>query len=191
VKTTGFALAAAVLAAAALGPAGGATQVYTSGVTPLLDAAGGKTIGSVGPGVALTVEGQSGSATHVAIQGLAVAGTPATIYGSAVQKNVAVSGFSGHAVTGSAQKVGAATYVATTVDGWVATAATVADVQTVWKAAGALYQQKCGSCHDLPLPNTYAASQWPGVVKSQADNAGLLPNETALITAYLQAQSGH
>ena len=52
-------------------------QQYTSAVTSLLDAAAGKSIGSVAPGAALEVEGTSGSATHVALHGWFAAGSTA------------------------------------------------------------------------------------------------------------------
>jgi hypothetical protein len=157
-------------------------QQYTSAVTSLLDAAAGKSIGSVAPGAALEVEGTSGSATHVALHGWFAAGSTAIVYSAPDKHIVALSGFTGHGTAGAAQAV--------TIDGWVATNALVADVQTVWKTASALYAQKCGQCHALQPVTSYSANQWPAIMKTQADNAGLDPGQTALITTYLQVQSG-
>ena len=160
-----------------------ATQRYTSGVTPLLDAAAGKSIGSLGPAAALDIVAQSGNATHVALHGWSAPGSTAVVYSSPDKRIVALSGFTGHAVAGASQAV--------TIDGWVATSALVDDVQTVWKTASALYAQKCGQCHALQPVNSYSANQWPAIMKTQADNAGLDPGQTALLTTYLQVQSGH
>jgi hypothetical protein len=149
-----FAFAAVPPAAPAAG------QRYAAAVTPLLDGAAGKPIGSIAPGAALDVAEQSGSATHVTLHG-----------------------FTGKAAAGAAQAV--------SVDGWVPTSALVDDLQTVWKSASALYAQKCSQCHALPPVNSYSANQWPAIMKTQADNAGLDPGQAALITTYLQVQSGH
>jgi trimethylamine-N-oxide reductase cytochrome c-type subunit TorC len=165
--------------AGALVPALGAgTQKYAAAITPLLDAAAGKTIGSVGPGTALTVVAQSGSSTHVTLQGVAAPG--GFVYVSADKHIVELSGFAGKETSG-----------AVTVDGWVATNALVDDVQALWKSTADLYAQKCGQCHALQPVNSYSANQWPAIMKTQADNAGLDPGQTALITAYLQVESGH
>jgi hypothetical protein len=162
---------------------GAAAQRYTGGVTPLLDAAAGKAIGSLGPGAALDIVGQSGNATHVTLHGWFAAGSTAIVYSAPDKHIVALSGFTGHATTGAAQAV--------SIDGWVATNALVDDVQTVWKSAAALYAQKCGQCHALQPVNSYSANQWPAIMKTQADNAGLDPGQAALVTTYLQVQSGH
>lgn len=183
---------AAVLAGALLHASvgGAATQRFATGVTPLLDAANGKTIGSVGPGAALTVVADSGGATHVTVTGFAAQSTPATVYAYTDRHIVVLSGFTGKAVNGATQSVGGTPYVAVTIDGWVASNTLAPDAATVWKAASALYQQKCSTCHSLRPPTDYTANQWPALMKAQADNAGLDPGQTALITAYLQTQSG-
>lgn len=165
------------------GPVLGApAQQYTSAVTPLLDAAAGKSIGSLAPGAALDVVGTSGGATHITLHGWFAAGSTAIVYSAPDKHIVALSGFAGHGTVGAAQAV--------TIDGWVATNALVADAQTVWKTAAALYAQKCGQCHALQPATSYSANQWPAIMKTQADNAGLDPGQTALITTYLQVQSG-
>lgn len=176
-------IAVLALAASALlndAPAGSAgTQRYTNAVTPLLDGAGGKPIGSVAPLAAVTVVSQSGSATHVTIAGFAAANAPGSVFAFADRRIVEVSGFTGKTAPG-----------AVTVDGWVATSALAADQATVMKAASDLYNQKCSTCHSLRPAGDYTANQWPAIMKTQADNAGLDPGQAALITTYLQIQSG-
>lgn len=180
----------AAVAAMLLPVRGAGTQQYTNAVTPLLDAAAGKSIGSVGPGAALDIVGQSGGMTHVTLHGWSAQGSSAIVFTSPDKHIVELSGFTGHGTNGASQAVSGTTYNAVTIDGWVASNALVDDVQTVWKAASALYAQKCGSCHALQPANSYSANQWPGVMKTQSGNAGLDPGQTALITTYLQVQSG-
>lgn len=164
-------------------------QRYTNAVTPLLDAAGGKPIGSLQPGAALDAIGQSGAATHVKVQGWSVQGASAAVLAAPNRRIVLLSGYTGHGAPGASQTVNGAVYQEVTIDGWVATDALVDDVQIVWKSAADLYAQKCGTCHALPAVSALGVGQWPAIMKTQAVNAGLDANETALLTAYLQTNT--
>ena len=175
-------------AATALQAANG--QRYANAVTPLFEAPGGKAIGSLQPGAALDVISQSGTATQVAVHGWsAQQGANGVVFATPDRHIVLLSGFTGQSRPGASQSTGGAVYQAVTINGWAVTSALVDDVQTVWKTAGDLYAQKCGSCHELPAANSLSLNQWPAIMKTQAPNAGLNPDETALLTAYLQANS--
>jgi trimethylamine-N-oxide reductase cytochrome c-type subunit TorC len=176
----GFALAAPVLAGAGEG------QRYTSAIAPLLDAAGGKSIGSLQPGIAVDALGQSGTATHIAVHGWSAQGTNAVVFAAPMRRIVLVSGYNGSGQGGATQTVNGTVYQEVTVDGWVTTAALADNIQTVWSRASALYADKCGGCHELPDINSLSVNQWPAIMKTQAVNAGLDANESALLTAYLQ-----
>jgi hypothetical protein len=165
-------------------------QQFVNAATPLLDASG-KTIGTLGPGTAVDVTGQSGATTQVTVHGYALRGANAVVFLSPAKQIVEVSGFSGQATAGAVQTVGGKAYTALSVSGSAATNTLVADVQTVWTAAAALYSDKCSACHAVQAAKTYSANEWPGFMKTHAPNAGLDPGQTALITAYLQTQSGH
>lgn len=186
-----FAAAALMLAAAGSVFAQSApAQRYANALTPLLDAAGGKKIGNVAPGAAVTVEGTSGGSTHVTIKGFSPQSSAATVFTSADKHIIEISGFSGHATAGASQSSGGTAYTAVTVDGWVATSALADNLQSVLSAGAALFSAKCGSCHALPKTGDYNANQWPGIMKTQSDNAALDDAQAALITTYLQIQSG-
>jgi Dihaem cytochrome c len=161
-------------------------QLYASAVTPLLDAVGGKSIGALQPGAALAVLGQSGTAMHVAVHGWVAQGANAVVLAAPDRQIVLITGYAGPAKSGASQTVAGTAYAEVTIDGWAATSALVDNVETVWKTASDLFAQKCGSCHALPDPNSLSVNQWPAIMKTQASNAGLDPNETALLTAYLQ-----
>ncbi len=125
-------------------------QRYTNAVAPLLDAAGGKPVGALQPGVAVDVLGQSGAATHVAVHGWSAQGASAVVMAAPNRHIVLINGYTGHAAPGTSQTVNGTAYQAVTVDGWAASNALVDDVQTVWKSAADLYAQKCAACHALP-----------------------------------------
>lgn len=180
----GIAVQAASVAAVAADAA--ETQRYTDAVTPLLDAAGGKPIGSLQPGIAVEALGQSGAATHITVHGWSAQGANAAVFAAPTRRIVLVSGYSGPAQGATSQTVNGAVYQEVTVDGWVTAAALVDDVQVVWKRAAALFADKCGGCHALPDINSIGVNQWPAIMKTQAANAGLDANENALLTTYLQ-----
>ena len=191
IACTTFLIASLCGGAGSVSAQGGGAQRYTKAVTPLLDAAGGKAIGSLGPGATLDVLGQSGGATQVAVHGWSAQGADGTVFVAPDRHIVELSGFTGHVVASTSQTVAGTVYNAVTVDGWVPDDALVADVRDVWKSADGLYAHSCGSCHALPAPSSYSANQWPAIMKTQAPNAALEPNDAALITTYLQNQSGH
>jgi hypothetical protein len=51
--------------------------------------------------------------------------------------------------------------------------------------AETLYQEKCGRCHAPYAPESYAAEEWPGIVRSMRAQAALTSEEEQLLTAYL------
>lgn len=188
-KVSGLVAVIGVLAAVMQGASGlhaAGAQRYANTVTPLLDAADGKTIGELQPGAPVQVIAQSGGSTHITLQGWASQGASATLFAAPDRRVNILDGFTGRAKPGSSQTLVGKTYQQFTIDGWVATSALVGDVATVWKSASDLFAQKCGSCHALPAADSLSADQWPAIMKTQKVNAGLDANETALLTAYLQ-----
>jgi hypothetical protein len=166
----------------------GGTQ-FASALTPLLDSANGNAIGTVNPGTGVNVAEQSGALTHVTLQGWSTPKKAGSIYVAPDRQIVELSGFKGHATPGSSQTAGGATYTAVTVDGWIATSALVDNMQPIWTAAAALYAQKCGTCHAAMDPSSNSVNDWPDLVQTWAPSANLDATQTALLTAYLQAQS--
>lgn len=194
-KMPGIVVAIGVLAAGMLDARGvlraAGAQRYANALTPLLDAAGGKTVGELHPGAAVQVIGQSGTATHVAVQGWSAKGANGLLVATPDRHITLLDEYAGPAKPGSSQTVDGKVYQQVTIDGWVATSALVDDVQTVWKSASDLFAQKCGSCHALPAADSLSADQWPAIMKTQKVNAALDANETALLTAYLQTNGKH
>lgn len=53
------------------------------------------------------------------------------------------------------------------------------------QAGEALYEQKCGRCHDLIEPGAYGADEWPGQVRAMKAHANLTESQYAAIVEYL------
>lgn len=160
-------------------------QLFPKALTPLLNGAAGKPIGSLAPGAALTVLGTSGTATHVTFKGWLANGY---VYAAPDKRIILMRKFIGHG-SGATQTVEGTAYQAVTVDGWVATGALVDNMEPIWNSASALVGQKCASCHALPVASSLTANQWIAMMKTQTSNAGLDDDEAALITAYMQAHA--
>lgn len=73
--------------------------------------------------------------------------------------------------------------------GWVAKSALIADVNTLWKQAGVLYQQRCSTCHALPETGKFTANQWPPIMRGMGPRSGLTAEQTQLLTRYAQAHA--
>lgn len=69
---------------------------------------------------------------------------------------------------------------------WIKEEHTVNNINTIWTKSQTLYEQRCGACHATPDLEHFTANQWPGVIKSMASRAGLLKEESLLVTKYVQ-----
>ncbi|WP_331774940.1 hypothetical protein [Sulfurospirillum sp. 1612] len=69
---------------------------------------------------------------------------------------------------------------------WIKKDNVTADINTLWSSASELFQSRCNSCHAAPKFDQFTANQWPGMIRSMKDRAGLMPDEVQLIVKYLQ-----
>jgi hypothetical protein len=53
----------------------------------------------------------------------------------------------------------------------------------------ALFQQRCGNCHDLPKPTDYSDRDWPRVIAQMSGNAGLSEAQAQELLAWLRANN--
>lgn len=57
------------------------------------------------------------------------------------------------------------------------------------EAGHQVYNAKCGRCHGLKDPANYTAERWVPIMQSMAPKARLSEEETAQVTAYVQANA--
>jgi hypothetical protein len=55
------------------------------------------------------------------------------------------------------------------------------------EAARVLAQEKCSGCHAVPKPTKEDVDEWPDVMSKMGKKAKLSADQTAAVTAYLQA----
>ena len=175
-------------------PATSATSTrYALTSVALLDAPGGKTIGTITPGTAATVDAQQSGASKVTIAGFAPSGSGSLLYAAAGQRILLVGAMNASAaklaLNGTPHDVGGAPWRAATVQGYIGDSGLGNSATPVWKAAQTLFAARCSTCHALPAETAYAPNAWPGLVKAMVHNAGLSADQTVLITKYLQTVS--
>lgn len=63
---------------------------------------------------------------------------------------------------------------------------TVASELTPELAAGkAVFENKCGRCHDLPLPSNYSKEKWKPIMDSMAKKSKLSDEQKDLVYQYV------
>ncbi len=76
-----------------------------------------------------------------------------------------------------------------TINVWIKKENIVKDINIIWEEASTIFNGRCGGCHPVPELQHFTANQWPGVVKSMKDRAGLIPNEFQSVVKYVQNHS--
>ncbi|TAM57539.1 hypothetical protein EPN52_12945 [bacterium] len=193
-KAAAVTLTIAITALALIGVSkASAGQMFTQDVTPLYAAAQGSGgIGSLSPGTAVMPSGTPQAAharSEVVVEGWSIQGADAVLY-SAVGRRIVLATLE----TAAPQE----TLIAEQRDdygtvwrhvrlvGWVDATHLVPDAASVWSSAQKLYAARCSACHALHAPAEFTANQWPGILRTMVRNAALDPEQTALVTRYLQ-----
>lgn len=172
-----------------------ATQnLFARELVPLFDSAqGGSAIGTVTPGTALQPAAQSAGRTSVTIDGWSQQGGETVVYSAVGQRIVLATltsaGLSHRQVLDTTHDAYGNTWDHVQVTGFADNAELVPDVDTVWGAARQLYSTRCSACHALHATTDFTANQWPGILQTMEKNAALDPQQSALITQYLQTHA--
>jgi trimethylamine-N-oxide reductase cytochrome c-type subunit TorC len=171
---------------------GNKTFAFPSESTALYSGTTGSgTFGILTPGTSLQVTGPaSNGRIPVTIEGWSTTHAPYMIFLAAGQAilelHLSPSSSPPQPSKGKAVVVRGITWKPVSYAGWVKSSATVPNVDAVWTAASNLYQTQCAQCHGLYQPDELTANQWPSVLHTMSHNAALTPEQTALITQYLQ-----
>ncbi len=59
--------------------------------------------------------------------------------------------------------------------------------QATLEDARAIYAARCGSCHDLPMPDSKPQAAWPHYLKTMAPKARLNAEQSRLVLEYVLA----
>ena len=178
-------------------PGRAAQPVFPKAVAAVFAGAdGGTAIGSVTPGTPLMpVAGFASGAARgqVRLDGWSEQGGEAVVYPAPDQRVILArltpQAMALRKVLGTKTDSFGTTWQHVEVSAWIAAADVVPDVSAVWDEAAQLYAAHCSSCHALHGPSEFTANAWPGVMRAMTANAGLTPDQTTLITRYLQANA--
>jgi trimethylamine-N-oxide reductase cytochrome c-type subunit TorC len=190
------ALAAGSMALFAASAARAAETVYPLATVQLYaTASGGAAIGSATPGTPLAVTAAAaGGREQVMVEGWSRKGGESVVLQAPglriLLAKLTPAAVSARKLLGQQTDSYGTVWEHVAVPVWVETNAVVNNLATVWDAAGKLYAARCGACHALHAPDELGANAWPGELRTMAKNAGLSPEQDALITKYLQEHAG-
>lgn len=170
---------------------GASQQAFVRVLIPLFgSAAGGVSIGSVTPGTAVKITAPAVARDSITIDGWSQQSADTVIYSAVGQRIVLTTltpaGLSHRKVLDATHDTYGNVWNHVQISGYADSSSLVPNVSTVWTAAHQLYSTRCSACHALHATTDFSANQWPGILKVMGKNAALTPQDTALITQYLQ-----
>lgn len=63
------------------------------------------------------------------------------------------------------------------------------DVKPDMAMGKVIFTNRCGRCHDLPMPDQYTAQRWEGILSYMIPRARLTDEQTVHVTAYLKTNA--
>lgn len=72
---------------------------------------------------------------------------------------------------------------------WIPKKNIVSDINIVLNEGKTLFDGRCGGCHASPDLHHFTSNQWPGIIRSMKDRAGLSKSELQLVVKYVQNNS--
>ena len=167
--------------------------LYAAGSVPLYAAADHSAAATITPGTALQADRPAASGMQaVTIEAWTQDGADSTLFAAAGRRIVLAKlkdGTTRPPVLATMTDPYGNVWHQVRLIGFAPTADLVADQESVWGKARALYSKRCSACHALHHTNEFTANQWPTILKTMTKNAALQPDQAALITQYLQTHA--
>lgn len=164
--------------------------LFLSQQTDLLDAAGGTPIATVAPGTMLNVLEHKDGQVRVELTGWSPEGGESYMFSGLGQRILVArltdAGLAVQEVVKEQEDDYESLWFDMRLVGWLPEKSTSPDVASVWKAASALFHQRCTRCHALHRPTEFTANQWPAILKIMTVRAGLTGADKALVIQYMQ-----
>lgn len=179
------------LAMVAAGSAQAADKLrYTKESTPLFDKKKGRILGSVLPGTPVTVKKRKGRRAFVEINGWSEAYHDLEVLAG---QDVRIPRANLVRLLPGVRKVHEekvdkweTKWFRVTISGWIKSRSLVPDIKQVWSDAQELHLNRCTECHEWRPPEMLTRTQWRGTLVIMSHRAALTPEETALLSQYLQ-----
>ncbi|AXX87426.1 hypothetical protein [Malaciobacter marinus] len=61
--------------------------------------------------------------------------------------------------------------------------------KSIWNDESAFASQRCSGCHEIPAPSSHFAGEFPSLINSMAEQAGLSPKEEKTLVNYFQKKN--
>lgn len=191
-------LVAACIVAVGLGPRGAAAApsqglAVAAAAIPLMADAKGAPLGTLSPGTLLRVLKHDNDLTEVRLDGWSMVGAEQIAFAAKGQRiilaRLTASRPDNRKVLARSQDTYGIDWERVVITGWVSSKDLVGQISSVWQKANAIYQKRCTACHALHQPTEFTANQWPSILRIMTKRAALTPEDTALVTEYLQSHA--
>lgn len=78
------------------------------------------------------------------------------------------------------------TWFENSIYGWILTSKLKKNFKSLWKNESSFSSERCGACHSEPRPANYTAVQFPSLINSMKETAGLSDEEESFVVNYYQ-----
>lgn len=75
------------------------------------------------------------------------------------------------------------------IEAWIPNKELTQDFKGLWKKEASLAAERCSGCHEIPAPDSHFAGEFPSLMDSMAEQAGLDEAEEATLVNYFQKRN--
>lgn len=80
-------------------------------------------------------------------------------------------------------------WVENKIKAWVSNKDLTEDFNAIWNEESNLAAERCSGCHEIPAPDSHFAGEFPSLMDSMAEQAGLDESEEATLVNYFQKRN--
>lgn len=80
-------------------------------------------------------------------------------------------------------------WIENSIQGFIATNMLTKDFKSLWMKESSLASERCSGCHEIPEPDSHFAGEFPSLLDSMAEQAGLSSDERYMLINYFQKRN--
>lgn len=80
-------------------------------------------------------------------------------------------------------------WIENSIQGFIMNKELTKNFKDIWNEESAFASQRCSGCHEIPAPNSHFAGEFPSLINSMAEQAGLSPKEEKTLVNYFQKKN--
>lgn len=80
-------------------------------------------------------------------------------------------------------------WIENSIQGWISKKDLTKNFIGLWKKEMSLASERCSGCHEAPAPDSHFAGEFPSLLDSMAEQAGLSSDEKSILINYFQKRN--